>query len=155
MHSLDTVLESQWAEKAEMINEQPQVFERWLAEMINEQPEARHDVALSNMVQGQADVPAEVPAVVNPGKGGSQSLMNTEVDLIKVAELAVIYSNSDLPCLTDPHMIDDGTVYNLCLIECVWIQDDTGIIIAYHYLSLSHFVYFMQNRTAFVMKHKT
>lgn len=121
MHSLDMVLDRQWAEiedmiqSAEMINEQPQVFERLSAEMIIEQPEARHDVALSNMVQVQA----EVPAVVNPGKGESQSLMNTEVDLIKVAELAVIYSNSDLPCLTDPHMIDDGTVYNLCLIECV------------------------------------
>ncbi|XP_011676216.2 nuclear factor of activated T-cells, cytoplasmic 4 isoform X1 [Strongylocentrotus purpuratus] len=108
-HVEDTVFDRQWAEiedmiqSAEMINEQPQVFERQSAEMIIEQPEARCDVALSNMVQVQADV----PAVVNPGNGESQFLMNTEVDLSKVAELAVIYSNSDLPCFTDPHMIDD------------------------------------------------
>lgn len=119
MHSLDMAIQRQWAEIEEMINVQPQVFERRSAEMINEQPEARHDdIALSNMVQVQA-VPAEVPAVVNPGKGESIFPMNTEVDLSKVAELAVIYSNSDLPCLTDQLMIDDGTVYNLCLIECV------------------------------------
>ncbi|XP_054748554.2 nuclear factor of activated T-cells, cytoplasmic 2-like isoform X1 [Lytechinus pictus] len=87
---------------------QDMLFENVLAEMIIEQPQARQDMGvLNNMVQVPAKVSAEVPAVVEPKTGESQILMNTQLDLSNVpSEIADILTNSDLPCITDPQVLE-------------------------------------------------